>query len=183
MRDFRINGKTLLLDLFKCDREKLQDVGLQHALLVELPERIGMHPITAPQIVRWDVPQCENKKWWGYSGTVLFAESHAYFHTWPEGGFVMVDLTSCKDFDEIVALEQVREVFGAEIVVPRVLSRGRWFYDTAATEATGGMAEPAQFVGTPGGIEVDVPRGPAIREMGLEALADGMGRKTGEERT
>jgi len=86
-----------------------------------------MTVISAPQIARWDVPQAKKRDEWGYSGTVLFAESHAYFHSWPEYRYVMFDLTSCKDFNHAEVARNLGVLFGAKRVVPHVIERGKTF--------------------------------------------------------
>ena len=84
-----------------------------------------MHPISAPQIARWDLPQAPTKEEWGYSGTILFAESHAYYHTWPEHLFMLFDITSCKEFSEEVVIQGLKAFFGAREIVSEILFRGR----------------------------------------------------------
>ena len=86
---------------------------------------IGMRPISAPQIARWDIPQAKKHEEWGYSGTILFAESHAYYHTWPEFSFMLFDLTSCKDFPTEVVIEGLKRFFGAKEIVVETVFRGR----------------------------------------------------------
>jgi len=122
-----LRGKSLLVDLYDCSRSLLQDVDRQYKLLVELPNRIGMTVISAPQIARWDLPQANKKEEWGYSGTVLFAESHCYFHSWPEYRYVMWDITSCKDFDHKMVVDNLKIQFGAKKAVPHIIERGEWF--------------------------------------------------------
>jgi S-adenosylmethionine/arginine decarboxylase-like enzyme len=150
-----------MLDLHGCDLSILQDCAKQYALLLELPGEIGMTPITAPQIARWDAPMCKDQQEWGYSGTILFAESHAYFHTWPEGRFVLFDLTSCKNFDGRFVTERVKRAFGAEFAIPTEVERGR-SYDAKAAACFGAPIEPTQFVGNAGGLEVDVMPDPNL---------------------
>ena len=126
-RKILLRGKSLLVDLYDCNKKLLQDVDRQYKLLVELPGRIGMTVISAPQIARWDLPQANRKEERGYSGTVLFAESHAYFHSWPEYQYVMWDITSCKDFNHAMVVRNLGIQFGAKKVVPHVISRGNEF--------------------------------------------------------
>lgn len=126
-RKLHLRGKSLLVDLYDCNKKLLQNVDRQYRLLVDLPSRIGMTIISAPQIARWDIPQAKDKFEWGYSGTILFAESHAYFHSWPEYAYVMWDLTSCKDFNHMMVIDNLRIQFGAKRVSPCVVERGEEF--------------------------------------------------------
>jgi len=122
-----LRGKSILVDLYECDPLILQDVERQYKILVDLPMKIGMTIISAPQIARWDIPLAKNRQEWGYSGTVLFAESHAYFHSWPEYLYVMFDLTSCKDFDHAMVSRDLKVLFGAGRLKVNVVSRGLEF--------------------------------------------------------
>ncbi len=58
------------------------------------------------------------------SGFVLIAESHISVHTFPERGYLNVDIFSCKDFDPAAAERDVRESFGAEQLKVWLLERG-----------------------------------------------------------
>jgi S-adenosylmethionine decarboxylase len=57
---------------------------------------VGMQPVSTPQIVFLDNEPPEPP---GISAFVILAESHVSFHTWPESGYVSLDIYSCKTFD------------------------------------------------------------------------------------
>jgi S-adenosylmethionine decarboxylase len=64
---------------------------------------------------------------WGVSGFVLIAESHISIHTFPERGYLSLDIFSCKEFDHKQAVDYVTERFGIEKCETNVLDRGLEF--------------------------------------------------------
>lgn len=107
------NGKSLLTDINHLAADKLTDLDLLYDMLLDVPDLIDLTPITAPQILRWDAPQCRDKMDWGYTGMVIFSESHMSFHTWPEKGLINIDITSCKDFNEKFVIDYLADIFEA----------------------------------------------------------------------
>ena len=66
----------------------------------------------------------------GVSGVILIAESHFSVHTWPENGFVAVDIfTSGEVMRPEVAIEILKEAFSADRVNVMKVTRGE--LDTA----------------------------------------------------
>jgi S-adenosylmethionine decarboxylase len=124
------------IDGFGGDRHKLSDENLVRALLDRYPEEIGMTKIAPPHVCRY---VSENPRDWGISGFVLIAESHISIHTFPEHGYVWVDVFSCKGFDARRPIDDIREQFLLAEVRTQVLSRGLEFphtVDAAAPYAT-----------------------------------------------
>lgn len=64
---------------------------------------------------------------WGVSGFVLIAESHISIHTFPERGYLSLDIFSCKDFDYTQAVAYVTEVFSIARHELNLLDRGLEF--------------------------------------------------------
>jgi len=118
-----VRGYTFICDFLKCDPDKIADPGRLYDLLIEIPRLISMTPITAPNIVKYDEPQAKMKAEWGFSGTVLFAESHIYFHTWPDKELAWADLTSCKKFDPELVAARLQYYFGAAIIRKQLIMR------------------------------------------------------------
>lgn len=77
-------------------------------MLVLMVERLGMVPVTAPQVAYVDAPG--NK---GFTGSINLATSHIAFHHWEETGLLMADVYSCKDFDSNIPLRTLTGFFGA----------------------------------------------------------------------
>ena len=117
-------GPHLMLDGYGCAKRKLQDLNLIYRILDQLPDRIGMTKIMPPYVFKYSGVKPED---WGLSGFVLIAESHISIHTFPEKGFVSVDIFSCKGFDAEFAATYFRDVFDMEKVESRLLDRGTEF--------------------------------------------------------
>jgi len=139
----------LTIDGFRANPEKLASEELVRGLLDRYPEDIGMTKIAVPHVQRYVGEKPED---WGVSGFVLIAESHIAIHTFPERGYVWVDIFSCKGFDEQTALEIATEAFDAELVRTRSLERGLE-YPHAVAEAipVAEMEREAVAAGSGGG--------------------------------
>ena len=82
------DGRHLILDLYDCDREILNDYeGLETLLQTALQ----MADATILRIIG------EKFKPQGVTLLALLAESHASIHTWPEIGYYAIDLYTCGD--------------------------------------------------------------------------------------
>lgn len=72
--------------------------------LVDLVKLIGMNPVTAPQAVY--VYESGNE---GFTGSINLATSHIAFHIWDDTGLLMMDVYSCKEFDEGTVFKFINE--------------------------------------------------------------------------
>lgn len=117
-------GPHLMMDCSKCDFDKLSSVDLVSQVLDEMPDAVGMTKIMPPYVFKYrgEVPED-----WGVSGVVLIAESHISIHTFPEKGFMSIDIFSCKDFDVDKAVQFLVEKFNVGHYEKTVLQRGREF--------------------------------------------------------
>ncbi|VVC02658.1 S-adenosylmethionine decarboxylase proenzyme [Candidatus Burarchaeum australiense] len=121
-------GPHLMLDLYKCDRQKLVDVSLAHHVLDELPNILGMNKIMPPYVVPYGGsknPDSFDKG--GISGIVIIAESHISLHSFVEQEYISIDIFSCKQFDSEVATRYLVEAFGAKKIEKTLLMRGKEF--------------------------------------------------------
>ena len=91
-------GPHLTLDLYGCDKKKLNDHELLFKLLDELPGKIGMHKFSEP-IVHLIPPRENSFDQGGVTGFVILVESHISIHTFPADGFASIDIFSCKSFN------------------------------------------------------------------------------------
>ena len=98
-------GRHLIAEFYRCDLDILDDVDRIRRGMLEAAERIGatvlghsFHKFT---------PQ-------GVSGTVVISESHLSIHTWPEYGYVAVDIYTCGGLDPRPGFEQLRAQLGAD---------------------------------------------------------------------
>ena len=111
----------LIVDGYGGEPEKLKDEDLVFRFLDQYPDAIGMTKMIPPQVYtyRGKVPED-----WGVSGFVLIAESHISVHTFPDRGYVNVDIFSCKDFDADASLKDVQEFFSLPEVKAWTIERG-----------------------------------------------------------
>lgn len=106
-------GKHIKWKLNGVPFDKLADVKLVGAMLVESVRAVGMRPLDGARI--YDVHQTlkgqglepDPEEPEGVTGIVVLSTSHAAVHTWPHQNFAYFDLFSCRDF----APERVELVF------------------------------------------------------------------------
>ena len=92
----------LIIDGYGSDAAILGSEEFIFKLLDEYPAQIGMTKISAPHVIKYTGGKPEE---WGVSGFVFIAESHIAVHTFPERGYINMDIFSCKDFDATRAVE------------------------------------------------------------------------------
>ena len=119
-------GPHLTLDLYGCDKKKINDYDHVYQILDEMPEMLGMHKFSTPQLTKIPIlPNSFDKG--GLTGFVILIESHLSVHTFPKDGFVSFDIFSCKYFSEESAISYLMEKFGANRVEKNRIERGRDF--------------------------------------------------------
>jgi len=85
-----MTGKHLLIDLWTPDRELLRAVEPLWSRLLAATQASGAQVLHT--YAHQFTPQ-------GMSGMILIAESHVSIHTWPEEGYVAMDILSCGHVD------------------------------------------------------------------------------------
>ena len=109
------NGRHLILDLYDCDQELLDDYDQLSAML---KTALLMANATILRIIG------EKFKPQGVTLLALLSESHASIHTWPEIGYAAVDLYTCGDTTEThKAAEFLKEKLGAKHTEEKELVR------------------------------------------------------------
>lgn len=114
-------GKHLIVDAYGIEYKKLKNHKDIRGLLKSLPEKFKMRPLSrviVKKVISDDYPD------WGVSGFIMLYESHISLHTWPEEGYVAMDLYSCKDFDHKAIMKFVKEFWGAGKVKEKIIIRG-----------------------------------------------------------
>jgi len=109
-------GRHMIVELYKCNGQKLNDLKIITKMLKEATEAanatllsIQVHPLT---------PQ-------GVSGVVVLAESHISIHTWPELGYASLDIYTCGDHSQPEkALEVIKEYLEPKSINIVELKRG-----------------------------------------------------------
>lgn len=119
-------GPHLTLELYNCDQKALKSQKTIYETLDRLPELIGMHKISIPQILPYKGRDGSFDKG-GISAFVLIAESHIAIHTFIEQRYATVDIFSCKDFDSEKATSYFKEIFKPEKIEKNLFNRGREF--------------------------------------------------------
>ena len=117
-------GQHLMLDGYGCPYDTLTDLDRIYEFLNQCPDLIHMTKIMPPYTFKYSgkVPQD-----WGLSGFVLIAESHISIHTFPEKGYLSIDVFSCKDFDVQTAVDFATKVFGITSQEIKIVDRGLEF--------------------------------------------------------
>ena len=116
-------GVHLTIDGYKGDELSLSDMFLIFNSLNELPEKLGMKKLNPPYVVA--APPNNKKDPGGFSGFVMIAESHISIHTFPDRGFVSVDVYSCKNgMDTDLILKYFKEKFNLKDIETNFIKRG-----------------------------------------------------------
>ena len=111
----------LIIDGYGGDVRKMQDLNLIYELLDSYPAAIGMTKIAPPYVFRYTGVNPEH---WGITGFVLIAESHISIHTFPERGYVNIDVFSCKEFNAEQAIDDLKSRLGLSEIRTYLLDRG-----------------------------------------------------------
>ncbi|MFP4107371.1 MAG: adenosylmethionine decarboxylase [Phycisphaerae bacterium] len=99
-------GEHCILELSECPTAKLTDEDLVCRSVRDATEKCGATLLNMASH-RFDPP--------GVSVVALLAESHISVHTWPEEGYVAVDVFTCgSNADPQVACEHIAEALEAE---------------------------------------------------------------------
>ena len=121
-------GKHYLADFFGCDPDKIAVVDTVREIFVAAARE------SKATVVGELFHQFEPV---GVSGVLLIAESHFSIHTWPEDGFVAVDVFTCgEEMDALVAIDILETELGAARVEVEVPLRGRLGAGPAPPRAT-----------------------------------------------
>jgi|Deesub1362B_J571_1020462.scaffolds.fasta_scaffold00031_22 S-adenosylmethionine decarboxylase len=81
-------GMHVILDLYECDPQILDDIEKVEEILTKAAE-LANATIIDKRFHKFS-PQ-------GVSGVVVVSESHISIHTWPEHGYASVDVYTCGD--------------------------------------------------------------------------------------
>ncbi len=109
-------GRHLLIELFDCDTDVINNLEAVKGALVEAAKRA--------QATIVDVVFHEFNPF-GISGVVVIAESHLSIHTWPEYRYAAVDIFSCGEvLQPEIAAAYLVEQFAAERTSVVEMQRG-----------------------------------------------------------
>lgn len=124
------HGKHLILDLYHCDQDYLDDYDRLSDLLE-----------VALQKANATILQIMGKKFQpqGVTLLALLAESHASIHTWPELGYCAIDLYTCGDqTNGHEAANYIKEELKAQFAEEKQITRSVTLnFDTSAPPING----------------------------------------------
>ncbi len=116
-------GEHITLDGYMGNKEFLNDKERVFAWVDKLPEELGMHKITVPELVHAD--SNGDKDPGGWSGIVMIAESHISIHTFVDRRFASADVYTCKNgMNTEHIINKFKELFGFEEVEVNFIKRG-----------------------------------------------------------
>ena len=108
-------SKHLLVDLYKCDREKLNDESFLRCILNRAAKLANASVLNL--ISNKFEPQ-------GVTAIALLAESHISIHTWPESNYSAIDIFTCgQNMKPELASQYLIEALKAEEHFLRVIER------------------------------------------------------------
>lgn len=116
-------GEHLTLDGYGGEEAKLNDKQRVFDFLDTLPDRLGMHKMTQPEVFHSDGNNLKDPG--GWTGVVTIAESHISLHTFPKRGFASADVYTCKNgMDNELIKAYFTELFGFSDLETNFLKRG-----------------------------------------------------------
>lgn len=126
---FQLDGSSthLILDLYGCDVDLLDDVEQVKRTLLEAAEATGA-PVLGHVFHRFSPV--------GVSGAVAMAASHITIHSWPEHGYAAGDIFSGRPEAELQSAAQLI-VDGLKCADPRITKAHRGGHDQGGESLTG----------------------------------------------
>jgi S-adenosylmethionine decarboxylase len=110
-------GTEWLIDASGCSPEVLRNIDTLTSLLAKLIEESKLSVVAPPLWHQFPTPG-------GVTGLYLLAESHLALHTWPEYGFLSINLYCCSPRAPWPWKENLVTMLGAQYVTVRCISRG-----------------------------------------------------------
>mgnify|MGYP003603149458 CR=1 FL=1 len=108
-------GHHTIWDIYQCNSEKSSFVEPIKKILNTIVDELQLGKVE--EAYKQFQP-------FGATGFILLEESHISIHTWPENGYVAIDVFSCKPFDIEKINTIIKDFFQTEIIETKVMSRG-----------------------------------------------------------
>ena len=121
-------GYQLLLDLYDCKEETVDDLGHCYKFLDEIVDELGMEKQAPPNIFRSDATRFPDKA--GLSGWAPLIESSVVIHTLTPKNYISIDVYCCKAFDLDVARNICKKFFSPKRMDEQYIERGQDYYKT-----------------------------------------------------
>lgn len=130
-------GYHVMLELFDCDREILNDKDKIEEYMIFSAKKAGATIISSS--FHHFSPQ-------GVSGVVVIAESHLAIHTWPEYGYAAVDVFTCgQTVDTFTAYRYLKEKLGAQFIKSYEMNRGELYGNNIVSKTQELHVEKLEF--------------------------------------
>ena len=110
-------GYHLVLDLHRCNFDKISNATYIYKFIIDVCEHIGMTRHGEPIMDRFGIDE-------GYSFCQLIEESNIAAHFIESSVGACIDIFSCKIFDEKKAIKFCKEYFEAEDITYKFIKRG-----------------------------------------------------------
>jgi S-adenosylmethionine decarboxylase len=109
-------GVEWVVDAFGCRQDTVRSIDTLNQLAMRLIRDLDLHPAAPPLWRSFDGG--------GVTGLFLLTESHMTCHTFPESGFIALNLYCCRQRAPWPWEQHLTELFGATRVQVRELVRG-----------------------------------------------------------
>ncbi|HDH07776.1 MAG TPA: adenosylmethionine decarboxylase [Candidatus Moranbacteria bacterium] len=116
-----IRGKHLIIDAYGIKEKKLKNQRAIKKLLGGLPKKFKMRTLRQPAVAKVVSDKYYD---WGISGFVMLYESHISLHTWPNEGYVAMDIYSCKDFNDKEIVKYLKKYWSCGKIKVKTILRG-----------------------------------------------------------
>ncbi len=110
----------VMLDLYGCNPNLLENETFLREVLDQYPARIGMQKVGPVELrfIKTNDPSDD-----GYSGFVIIATSHVSLHAWAPYGMVNIDIFSCEYFEVAEVVAFARRMFQTNDVEVHAVQR------------------------------------------------------------
>ena len=108
-------GQHHLMELYACDLAVIDALEAMRGHVLEAARKAGATVVS--EVFHKFAPQ-------GVTGVVVLAESHLAVHSWPEHGYVAVDIFGCGKLDFVACLDHLRVALGASSATSQCIARG-----------------------------------------------------------
>lgn len=116
-KDIKI-GQHLLIDIYNCSINKTDNLESISILIKKLSKALNV-TILEEKYHRFN-PQ-------GITGIAIVSASHIAIHTWPEYGYIGVDIFSCKEIDINTVFDLLKSYLNTDSYDYKIVNRSTEF--------------------------------------------------------
>jgi S-adenosylmethionine/arginine decarboxylase-like enzyme len=116
--DLRPWGFHAIMDCSGVNLDKITDAANIKNWLGDLLEKIDMEPVGSPIVELTGVGQPDKE---GYTAVQIIVTSSIIAHFINRDRHIYIDVFSCKEFDPAVVEQSIRNFFGSETVIKKIL--------------------------------------------------------------